>query len=249
MTAMLDRWTKRNARLVPPGAVVDDTTAPRWTPVRVEVVLAQPVVGLPRDQMHLDGPLSWAAYLAYQEDPAMPELPELTSEWAVDFALPLATWTAPCTRDDPDSRLLADDGTSVWGWACSRAHYRVLRYDVAHVRRKPALEEMAYWTTAGKHHIGLGPRRAANVPHQAAWVDRLRWWALADPARLVTLLGRLHNVGRLPRHGWGQILTITVAEDPEAADRWQDRDRPHPQGRPATIRAPYWHRSREMSCR
>lgn len=233
--------------LVRPGSVADTTTDPGWTPVRVEATLAQPVVGLPRDPMHLDGPLSWAAYLHTLHNGV--ELPPLTGEWAHDLTLPLATWTAQCTRPDPHRGLLAADGHSVWGWACSRAEYRVLRHDVAHVRRRPELEQMAFWTTAARHHIGLGPRRAANVPHQAVWVDALRWWALADPDRLQTLLGRLTHVGRLARHGWGQILHIHVTPDPEAATRWRHRHMPHPGGVPHTIRAPYWHSSRRMPCR
>lgn len=234
--------------MVAPGSVVDTTADPGWTPVRVEATFAQPIVGLPKDPMHLDGPLAWAAYLdaVTRKDPATLRLPPIR-EWAHDFTLPLATWTRPCTRPDPDPRLLAADGTSVWGWACSRAHYRVVRQDVAWVRRKPALEQMAYWTTVGKHHIGLGPRRAANVPHQAVWVDKLCWWALAEPGRLRELLARLSHVGRLARHGWGQLLTITATEDPEAVSRWRDRDLPG-QGPIASIRAPYWHASRKMPC-
>lgn len=231
--------------LVQPGSVVDTTTDPGWVPVRVEATLAQPVVGLPRDPMHLDGPLAFAAWLEYQHIGGT--LPPV-QEWAEDFALPLATWVADCTRPDPDPRLLAADGTSVWGWACSRVHYRVLRHDLVHVRRRPALEQMAFWTAAKRHHIGLGPRRAANVPHQAAWVDRLAWWALADLPRLQTLLDQLTHVGRLARHGWGQILSMTVVEDPDAARRWQERDMPATGGMPATVRAPYWHESRRMPC-
>lgn len=231
--------------LVEPGSVVDTTTDPGWTPVRIEAVLAQPIVGLPRDPMHLDGPLAFAAWLEFQHQGGT--LPPI-QDWAEDFTLPLATWTAPCTRPNPDQRLLAADGASVWGWACSRVHYQVLRHDLVHVRRRPALEQMAFWTPAGKHHIGLGPRRAANVPHQAVWVDRLAWWALADPDRLRPLLDRLTNVGRLARHGWGQLLNITVAEDSAAVDRWRERHMPQPGGAPATIRAPYWHESRRMPC-
>lgn len=235
--------------LVAPGSVVD-TTGSGVTPVRVEALLAQPVVGLPRDPMHLDGPLSWGAYLLYQQDPTLPELPPLSDRAAVDFTLPLATWTAPSSVEPVDPQLLAADGESVWGWACSRAEYRALRHDTVFVRRRPALEQMAFWTTAPRHHIGLGPRRAANVPHQAVWVDRLRWWALAtDVALLRLLLGHVTHVGRLPRHGNGQVLGFQVVEDPEATTRWRDRDMPHPGGRPASIRAPYWHPSRRIPCR
>lgn len=236
------------SRLVSPGSVVDTTTDPAWVPVRVEAVLAQPVVGLPRDPMHLDGPLAWCAYIDGQMARAREvcSLPPMR-EWAHDFVMPLATWTAACTQPDPDPRLLAADGISAWGWACSRAEHRAVRHDVAWVRRKPELGQMAFWTAAGRHHIGLGPRRAQNVPHQAVWVDRLRWWALADPTELERLLSRLTHVGRLARHGWGQILTAAVAEDPEASTRWRDRDMPG-DGPQQAIRAPYHHPSRKMPC-
>jgi hypothetical protein len=200
--------------------------------------------------MHLDGPLSWCAYRAAVEggDPSALRLPPMR-EWAHDFVLPLATWTAPCTRPDPDPRLLGADGTSVWGWACSAAHYRVLRHTVAAVRRRPATDEMTYWTTAARHHPGLGPRRAVDARHQAVWVDRVRWYALADPDRLAQLLTLLSHTGRLVRHGWGQVLSISVQPHVDAADRWRLRDWPHPGTSLRSIRAPYHHHSRRMPCR
>jgi len=237
--------TDIHAGLVSPGSVVDTTTDPGWTPVRVTVTLADPIVGIPRDPMHLDGPVSRAAFLAASSRGL--RLPPM-GEWVHDFQLPFATWTAPCTRSDPDPRLLAADGQSVWGWACSAAHYTVLRHIVAYVRRRPALEEMARWCTDRKHHISLGPRRAANIPNQGAWVQTITWWALADKPRLEKLLTRLTHLGRMARHGWGRILTTKVEEDPKAVHLWRLRDMPDPAGQIATIRAPYWHRSREMLC-
>jgi len=237
------------SRLVSPGTVGDTTGDGRWTPVRVDARLAQPVVGLPRDPMHLDGPLSWAAYLDALDaaDRETLRLPPMGS-WAHDFVQPFATWTAACTRDDPDPRLLGADGVSVWGWACSAASYRVVRHAVAQVRRRPPVDEMVRWTAAERYHPALGPRRAANMQHQAVWVDGMSWWALADPGRLRELLSRLTHVGRLARHGWGQVLSLDVVEDPEAAVRWQDRWFPQVGGVPGTVRAPYHHESRRMPC-
>lgn len=233
------------AWMASPGTIHDTTADPQWTPLRVTARFSQPIVGIPKDPMHLDGPLQWAAYLAATEQGlALPPI----GRWAHDFTMPVATWTAPCTRPDPDPRLLAADGVSVWGWACSAASYRVLRHDVAHVRRKPALEAMALWTGASRHHIGLGPRRAANTPHQAAWVDAITWWCLGDLDGLRLLLARLTNVGRLARHGWGHILDIEVAPDPQAVTRWKGRTFPEPGGRLLAVRAPYWHESRRMPC-
>lgn len=234
--------------LVRPGTVIDNTADPRWVPVRVEARFVQPIVGLPKDPMHLDGPLSWAAYLDAVDnaDRETLRLPPMR-EWAHDFRLPLATWTAPCTRDDPDPRLLTAGGT-VWGWACSSATYQIMRHDVAHVRRRPAVDQMARWTASDKYHPALGPRRAANMQHQAVWVDAVSWWALAEPARLAALLARLTNVGRLARHGWGRILDITVTTDDTAVVQWRRRNFPQAGGAPATVRAPYHHDSRRMPC-
>lgn len=233
-----------------PGTVADTTTDSRWTPVRVEAAMVEAVIGLPSDPMHLDGPLAWGAYqdALHVADPGTLRLPPM-GEWAHDFALPLATWVRPCTRPDPDPRLLAADGVSVWGWACSRAEYRILRHTAAHVRRRPPVDEMAYWTDAARYHPGLGPRRAANLQHQGAQVDGLRWWALADPERLQKLLDRVTNVGRLVRHGWGRVQSWTVVVDESALVRWHDRWMPADGGVPQTVRAPYHHDSRRMPCR
>lgn len=236
--------------MMAPGTVVDTTGDAQWEPTRVTAVLAHPIVGLPRNPLHLDGPLAWAAYVDAQTDPAEQplHLPPMR-EWAHDFALPLATWTGPCTRPDPDPRLLAADGASAWGWACSRGHYRVLRHTVAAVRRRPPLDEMVQWTRVPRHHPALGPRRAADDAHQAVWVDQVEWWALADLPRLRHLLTRLRYLGRLARHGWGKILTVTAQPDPAADAWWRWRHMPHPDGTVETIRAPYHHRSRAMPCR
>jgi CRISPR type IV-associated protein Csf3 len=229
---------------------VDTVTDPRWVPLRVEAILTQPVVGLPRDPMHLDGPLSWGAYqdALCTGDTRTLRLPPM-GEWAHDFDLPLATWTAACTRADPDPRLLAADGRQVWGWACSVADYRIVRHTVAQVRRRPPTDQMATWTVAASYHPGLGPRRAANLAHQGVWVDRIRWWVLGEPVRLREMLDRVTHVGRLARHGWGQVGAWEIHVDEAAAGRWRRRWWPDALGVPHPVRAPYHHASRMMLCR
>src|SRR5690554_1403069 len=103
----------------PPG---DTTADPRWQPVRVVARLATPVIGLDAHPMHLDGPVSWGAYLAYIAEHGHDALPPLSDNHAVDFALPLATWNMHGT----------------WGWACSRAHYTPVGYTTVAMRRRPA---------------------------------------------------------------------------------------------------------------
>lgn len=230
-----------------PGSVTDTVTEPGWTCVRVEARFAEPVIGLPKDPMHLDGPLSWGAYqdAIATGDRATVRLPPM-GEWAHDFILPLATWIGPCTHPAPDPRLLAADGTSMWGWTCSRAQYEVVQHTAAQVRRRPPVNQMARWTSAPRYHPALGPRRAANMNHQGVWIHGARWWALAEPARLQQLLGRVTHVGRLARQGWGRVLSWTVAEDPMATSLWRDRWFPAVGGPLATVRAPYHHQSRRM---
>src|SRR4030042_1124720 len=51
--------------LVQPGSVADTIDDPRWTPLRVVATMAEPIV-IDTNRLHLDGPLSWCAYLAPQ---------------------------------------------------------------------------------------------------------------------------------------------------------------------------------------
>lgn len=231
--------------LVEPGTVEDTTAHPGLIPVRVEAVLAAPLVGVPGNPLHLDGPLSWAAFLTCDRWALPPRGPV----WAVDFVLPLATWTSAPSRGDADRRLFAADGRHVWGWACSAAAFTGTRPTVAAVRRLPDTAAMAWWGSDRRHHLGLGPRRAVNGVHQATAAARATWWALTpDPHHLQAMLGRVSHLGRVTRHGNGRVLTWHVTEDGEAAARWKDRAFPDlsPAAGPGTIRAPYHHPSRRM---
>src|SRR4030043_192746 len=104
--------------LVQPGSVADTTDAPRWPPLRVVPTMADPIV-IDTNRLHLDGPLSWCAYLAHQTlgEP----LPPMTPDQVVDFDLGLATWTRPASRSGVDDRLPAADGTRVGGGGRSAA--------------------------------------------------------------------------------------------------------------------------------
>ena len=228
--------------LVRGGDVTDTTSDPRWSPVTVTAHLAEPVVGV-ADPMHLDGPLSWAAFLAAKAHDIV--LPALGDGPPVDFALPLATWTAPAPPGADPSILTATG--DVWGWACSRAIWAPVAWTAAHTRKAPAVTEMARYGTDRRYHAALGPHKARNALHQAAVADRITWHALAEPDHLTELLTRLHGLGRLTRHGWGRIHRITVTPSADR-DAWRDRDMPDPDGIPGGIRAPYWHPTRHITC-
>lgn len=210
----------------PPG---DTTADPRWQPVRVVARLATPVIGLDSHPMHLDGPVSWGAYLAYISEHGHDALPPLSDDHVVDFALPLATWNMHGT----------------WGWACSRAHYTPVGYTTVAMRRRPAVDEMARYAPDRRHHLAAGPMKARDTPLPATLVSEITWYALADPEPLAELLDRVLSVGRLGRHGHGRVLRWEVHphDDREA---WRDRVFPRPGGVPQSIRAPYHHPKRKV---
>jgi len=218
--------------------VADTTTDPRWQPVRVTAHTGEPIVGLSTNALHLDGPLAYAAWLDHVTEYGHDSLPPL-AEAATDFMLPLATWT---------TQHPTRDGDTVWGWACSRAHYQDPAHTVVDIRRRPETEVMARLGHDAKHHLSAGPLKARDRPIEAVITLELHWWALADPDPLRTLLTRVHAVGRHTRHGNGRVLSWTVAIDPDARLRWRDRTWPAAGGQPDSIRAPYHHPSRRMPC-
>ena len=234
------------AGLVPYGTVGDTTGGGWWEPVRVTAVLAEPVIALATNPMCLDGPLSWGAFTAARR--AGLHIPPVEQDWAVDFDLPLATWTAPPSRGDVDPRLLAGDGGSVWGWACSVACYDNPAHTVVATRRRPAVDVMARYTGDRKHHLSAGPLKARSQDSAATIVTEIYWWALADPDRLRAMLADVHALGRKGRHGHGRVLSWDVTVDDAAVLGWRNRPWPDPAGRPGSIRAPYWHASRRMLC-
>lgn len=234
--------------LITPATTVDTTRNPGMVPVRVEARMAEPVVGLDTNRLHLDGPLSQAGFAAYLDQHGHGHLPPMTPEFCVDFQLPLATWTAPAPdRVHPIAR--GADPDRVWGWACSAAHYRPAGHTITQVRRRPATDVMARYTGDKNHHLSAGPLKARDVPHPATLVETITWWALTpDPDRLHTMLNRVPGIGRMPRHGNGRVRTWTVTQDEQARDRWTWRTLPAPTGRVDAIRAPYHHPSRQMPC-
>lgn len=235
-------------RTLPHGTVVDTTSDPAWVPVRVTAHLAEPVINLDGHLAHLDGPAAWGAYMAYLSEHGHTALPPMRTGQVVDFALPMATWTAPAPGEVHELARAADP-TRVWGWACSRAIYTPAGYTTIPVRRRPSVDEAARYTPDAKWHLAAGPLKARDTPHQAVLVQEVTWYALADPEPLRMLLQRVHTLGRHGRHGHGRVLAWDVIPDEEARTRWRDRTWPHPGGAPDGIRAPYHHPTRRMPCR
>jgi hypothetical protein len=233
---------------IPPGTVADTTIQP-MVPVRVEARMAEPVIGLDTNPLHLDGPLSQAGWAEYLDVHGHGSLPPMTPDSCADFNLPLATWTAPAPSDGVHDLARAADRTLVWGWACSAADYQPAGATITQVRRRPATDVMARYTPDKTHHLSAGPLKARDVPQPAVLVETITWWALTpDPDRLHRMLNRVPGLGRLPRHGNGRVHQWTVNVDERAAQRWRWRTWPQPGGLPAGIRAPYHHPSRRMPC-
>jgi hypothetical protein len=232
--------------MVDGATVVDQTGDPEFVPLLVTARLAEPVVST-ADLLVGDGPLSWAAYLAARDAHAV--LPPLSpGNPPVDFALPVATWTRPAPEGTHPSLL--NEAGEVWGWAVSRGDWRPVAWTTAHTRKVPPVKEHARFAQDNRFHAALGPHKARNVPHPAAWADIIQWRLLGRPDPLIELLLRLKGVGRLTRHGWGRIHSVRVEPCAGPRDGWMDRPLPDPAGTVVeSARAPHWHPLRRVRCR
>lgn len=228
------------------GTAVTDTCGDGgWVPVTVTARLAEPVIGLDAHPCHLDGPAAWSAYLAWTDVHGHCSLPPPGAGRCEDFGLPFATWTAAAP---PGAHPLAVNGAGMaWGWACSRALYTPQGHATVNVRKPPAADVASRYCPDRAWDLSSGPLKARDTPYSAVLARDVAWHALADPAALRALLGRVPSLGRLGRHGSGRVLSWTVEEHRDR-DAWRDRVFPLPGGSPGAIRAPYWHPARRMPC-
>lgn len=238
--------------LVPYGTVTDTTSDPRWVPLVVTARLAEPVIGIDRHPMLLDGPLSWCAVEhaigGARARGERPRVPPLEKTWGVDFDLPLARWTAPVPEGfTPDPRLLAADPGMVWGWATSRARWTAWGHGNVVVRKKPAVDAVARYTPDRKMNIGQGPHKARATVSAATWVDAVTWHVLGDADGLRDLLRDLTNLGRMTGKGNGRVRTVAVWPGGER-DSWRDRPMPTTGGRMEGVRAPHWLTGKQAPC-
>lgn len=236
-------------RVLDGAEVLDTRDDPRWQPLCVHAVLTEPVVTFDGELM-LDGPLSKGAYYEWVHEHGHYSLPPMTSDCAVDFDLPLATWTAPVPRGFAAHPLALNGEGRVWGWCCSRAQVEWLYETKVELRKKPAIGEMVRRTDARDYHAGLGPTKAKDLafPAKVAW--EVRWYALGDRDRVADLLSRVPGIGKLCHHGHGSVERWSVEPmGPLERERWMDRLMPADGGLPASIRAPHHHRTRRVPCR
>lgn len=236
-------------RVIDGSGVVDTRDDPRWQPMRVRAVLAEPVVTF-GDEIMLDGPLAKGAYMAWVREHGHHSLPPMTRDHATDFDLPLATWTAP-VPEGADVHPLALNGEGLlWGWCCSRAQVEWLFDTRVEVRKKPAMAEMIARTEAKDFSVSVGTTKAKDLvfPAKVAW--EISWYALGDRERVAELLGQVPGIGKLCHHGNGYVERwIVEPMGPLERDRWMDRPMPAEGGRLVSIRAPNHHRTRRVPCR
>lgn len=199
-------------------------------PLTVTARLDTLSVGLGRRPLMLDGPLAWA--YSQRALSTGEQLEPITEAHAMDFPLPL-------------ERV---DVAGTWVWATSQADLDIAAHAAIQVRRKPATQAMARYSTDRAHHSGLGPYKARDATLPAEIVLTATWHVLCtDRGDLEDLLRMVTHLGARHRNGQGHVATWDIDEG-EDVDAWRRRPMPSQSGPVMGIRAPYWHPSRRSPC-
>lgn len=224
-------------------------------PLRITARMQEPIVYY-GDGLHLDGPLSYGAYMALPRE-EREALPPISGDWAEDFELPLARWVCETPLSGrEDARLLTEDG-AVWGWCCSAVHADWALSARHAVRKMPDTDAMVRWGKDRSVHLSGGQLKACQVEYPGAFASFLVWYALGALEEVRSLLMRVRNLGKMSNHGCGRVMEWRVEPWPEdwSRERAGRLTRRMPAGyRPqepagmAMIRAPYHHRSRRILC-
>lgn len=200
------------------------------------------------DYLHLDGILSYGAYLAMSRAERA-GLPDLAEDWAADMDLPLARWACDPVGDF-DHRLLDDSG-QLWGWSASVELGSWESQSQASYRKRPPLDRMVRYAKDATVQIGTGALKAYDLAFPAVFAREQHWRCVGDAAGVRELLSRVAAIGRKHNTGYGTVLEWLVEDDP--SDALLPRVYPETIGvgmagehtrRPARIRPPYHHRSR-----
>jgi len=215
--------------------------------------LGAPVAGWD-DGIHLDGPLSFGAFLDMDYEDRQ-KLPPISGPWALDFQLPLDTWTCPASPGEGHAQLRIKDTELLWGWRCSAAHADWRGADVRKVRKRVAVAEMARLTDSPSVNMAGGRFKAQEIPYPTRVARQLHWWCVGDGDEILRLLDPVHAIGKLCNQGLGTVLRWHVET---AGDDWSiQRDGHLTRRMPlssgllgfasvGSIRAPYHHRSRKL---
>lgn len=254
-----------------------DFDRPRgFAPMRVVAVMDEPI-GYLGDLLHLDAPLSYAAYHDLDERTRKTIPPPGSAEfedWPIDLALPLSTWWLTyderehgvieprlCKRNRADRR---DRTARLWGWCASAAAETAWGVrSKLEVRKRPDLARMARYTDAKAANLGAGHMKAYDLAVPTVFAREVVWHAHGDLERVAALLTRfVPAIGKKRNLGSGTVREWRV--EPCADDHSTIADgapmRRLPFGcasasstRVGAIRPPYYHHTRlvmavEPSC-
>jgi len=195
------------------------------TPLIITAHIAEPVV-YSGDGMHFDGILSYGAFMALSAEQKA-ALPSMTDTHCEDFDLPLGRW----------------EEVGCWGWKASAVHAEWMMSSTHYVRKRVSHEPMVRYSNSTAMNKGGGEFKSKNTPYQARSASALVWYAVGDIDAVRDLLTHVRGVAKLVGHGMGRVLRWEVLEHTDG-EAWKRRALPGPGGYPATIRAPYHHRSR-----
>lgn len=215
--------------------------------LEVTAVMGEPVIpGV--DGLHLDGILAFGWYRSLDER-TRARLPPITAPVAVDFKLPLAKWWVDFGERGKELTA-ADKRGRVWGWLATRQLDDWDARSRHEIRKKPALEAMARYTTAKSHSVGSGLMKAHDLVLPTAFRRELRWRALGCPDKIRELLQYVEHVGKKGSLGMGRVLSWKV----EPCDVDEEFILAHRRvaevggSRLLGIRPPYHHASRLAPC-
>lgn len=203
-------------------------------PLRIEWTLARPL-RVPEMPIHADALLAWAA-VREAEEAGHPE------PFSVQEDLPLA-------QED-------GDGGAVWCasqliWANSAPPQQLV------TTKRFEVDELA--TRRGKVYAGgpstmtqgTGPYKAFVITTPVVWTSRVVAYVVGERERVAELLARITHIGKQRRMGLGLISSVSVKDDPTAAERWRLRVMPRPQPGyeqvVAVTRPPYWAQERRQA--
>jgi len=238
------------------------------TPLRVIAEMGGHVGGTDFE-LPLDGILAFAAFreMPAAERAALPDLQ--TTPWALDFALPLETWS--CETSLPpgaDARLClegtvrdGEDGTRrghVWGWCASNAVAAWVAEGLRQITKRSPHDEWVRRSDAGRVETAAGRFKPTRKPVPTRLAHRIVWFARGDLQQVERLLvDHVDAIGKIHNQGLGQVRRWIV--EPAEEDwsifgpdgvlmrrmpvGWDGRETPAGFG---GIRAPYHHRSRAV---
>lgn len=241
-----------------------------YVPVRVIARMDEPIMYL-GDLLHLDGPLSYAAFHALDERTRRSIEPFQTAAFPIDLRLPLSTWWVdyqPQEHGEIDDRLLKHNRRDPERRSCEGLERRQLWGHCAsavdesswsvrgkmEVRKRPALDRMRRYTAASSMHLSLGHMKAYNLAFPTVFTREVVWYAHGDADQIRALLSTyVPALGKKRHQGNGTVrewIVEPIDRDRSIVDPAGNLARRMPFGavagtpRSGAIRSPYYHHTR-----